>query len=66
MMNFRAYRPYRIEGIYMPQGVPGFRYAGLTCDVISRLKAVAIGDRAHLYLFIVNSTFCSSLLPTRF
>lgn len=40
--ELRAYRPYRVYGIDMPWGYTGSRYAGLTCDVISRLKAIAI------------------------
>ena len=40
--DFRAYRPHRDHGFYEPSSRPGFRYAGLTCFVISVDKAFAI------------------------
>jgi len=56
--DFRAYRPYRDHGFYEPSSRPGFRYAGLTCFVITDVKAFAICGGSFPLL--------TSMFPDRF
>jgi len=40
--DFRSYCPNRVLGLYGPANRSGFQYAGLTCFVITFVKAFAI------------------------